>query len=181
MLKFCPINIPLSRRMQTGAVCLAALFIFLGHTIGAVAFLALFLSRFWILSVIYACWIIYDRETPSKGGRRSNWFRRLKVWQHLRDYFPVTLVKTAELDPKRNYILGYHPHGIIGAGAFVNFATEGSNFSKLFPGITPRVLTLKCMHYNFIHCINDDSFIYLKIFSKVVMTLCFLKEMLYSP
>ena len=26
-------------------------------------------------------------------------------------YFPMSLTRTAKLDPKRNYIFGYHPHG----------------------------------------------------------------------
>jgi 2-acylglycerol O-acyltransferase 2 len=39
-------------------------------------------------------------------------------------------------------VLGYHPHGIISMGAFANFATEATGFSKLFPGITPSLLTL---------------------------------------
>ncbi|KAG0753970.1 hypothetical protein G6F62_006881 [Rhizopus arrhizus] len=48
----------------------------------------------------------------------------------------------AELDPEQNYLLGYHPHGIISMGAFANFATEATGFSKLFPGIKPSLLTL---------------------------------------
>ena len=34
----------------------------------------------------------------------------------------------------RNYIFGYHPHGIMASGSFINFGTEGTGFSKLFPG-----------------------------------------------
>jgi len=34
-------------------------------------------------------------------------------WNHACDYFPVVLVKTAELPPDQSYVLGYHPHGII--------------------------------------------------------------------
>jgi len=145
MITFCPLNIPISRRLQTAAVCCAATLIFLGHAIGCIVFIALFLSRFWILSVIYACWMLYDRETPSRGGRRISLVRRLSIWRYLRDYFPTKLVSTTELSPKRNYIMGYHPHGVIGTGAFVNFATEGSDFSKVFPGITPYLLTLKLL------------------------------------
>lgn len=45
------------------------------------------------------------------------------------------LVKTAELPPDRNYVLGAHPHGIMCIGTFCNFSTEANNFSKQFPGI----------------------------------------------
>lgn len=34
--------------------------------------------------------------------------------KHLRDYFPVELIKTADLTPDRNYLFASFPHGIIG-------------------------------------------------------------------
>ena len=57
-------------------------------------------------------------------------------------YFFSLVLQEADLDPTKNYIFGYHPHGIISMGAFCTFATEGLNFSKRFPGINPRLLTL---------------------------------------
>ncbi|NXS36834.1 MOGT2 acyltransferase, partial [Pomatostomus ruficeps] len=52
------------------------------------------------------------------------------------------LMKTAELDPRQNYLVGFHPHGVLAAGAFLNFCTEASGFSTLFPGITPHLMML---------------------------------------
>lgn len=46
----------------------------------------------------------------------------------------MSLVKTAELDPSKGYVFGFHPHGIISMSAFVAFATEGLQVSKVFPG-----------------------------------------------
>jgi len=46
----------------------------------------------------------------------------------------MSLVKTAELDPSKGYVFGFHPHGIISMSAFIAFATEGLNVSKVFPG-----------------------------------------------
>nr|XP_033805015.1 2-acylglycerol O-acyltransferase 2 isoform X2 [Geotrypetes seraphini] len=60
----------------------------------------------------------------------------------MRDYFPISLVKTADLDPRQNYVLGFHPHGVLVAGAFVNFCTEATGFCNLYPGITPYLLML---------------------------------------
>lgn len=51
-------------------------------------------------------------------------------------------MKTAKLDPSHNYIFGFHPHGILVAGAFGNFCTEATGFSQLFPGLTPHLLML---------------------------------------
>lgn len=40
----------------------------------------------------------------------------------------LQLVKTAELDPSRNYLTGYHPHGIAAVRAFTNLCTDGTGF-----------------------------------------------------
>ncbi|MGH0185115.1 UNVERIFIED_CONTAM: hypothetical protein FKN15_017056 [Acipenser sinensis] len=54
----------------------------------------------------------------------------------------LQLIKTHTLLPSRNYIFGYHPHGIFCFGAFCNFGTEATGFSKKFPGICPHLATL---------------------------------------
>ncbi len=48
----------------------------------------------------------------------------------------MSLIKTADLDPEKNYIFCYHPHGVISLGAIANFTTESTGFSRLFPGIS---------------------------------------------
>lgn len=55
---------------------------------------------------------------------------------------PLQLVKTADLDPKHNYVLGFHPHGVLVAGAFTNFCTYATGFRQLFPGLTSYLLML---------------------------------------
>jgi len=74
-------------------------------------------------------------------------FRTWFVWDLVRDYFPITLNKTADLDPKKNYIFVFHPHGVLSLSAIANFCTEATGFPKLFPGIDLRVLTLKLNFY----------------------------------
>ncbi|NWV24272.1 MOGT2 acyltransferase, partial [Origma solitaria] len=58
--------------------------------------------------------------------------------------FPIQLIRTTPLDPRRNYIFGFHPHGVLAAGAFGNFCTESTEFGKKFPGLSPHLLTLPC-------------------------------------
>ena len=60
-------------------------------------------------------------------------------WKKAAEYYPMSLVKTAELDSSKSYVFGFHPHGIISMSAFVAFATEGLNVSKVFPGIHPNM------------------------------------------
>ncbi|XP_078004101.1 acyl-CoA wax alcohol acyltransferase 2 isoform X1 [Phascolarctos cinereus] len=105
------------------------------------------------------------------GGRRSDWVRGWCLWKHFRDYFPLKvsrslhlgpgpllpfcppsfltqspphpqMVKTHDLSPRHNYIIAVHPHGLMSHGTFCHFATEASGFSRIFPGITPYLLTL---------------------------------------
>uniref|UniRef100_G1PCI5 Acyltransferase n=1 Tax=Myotis lucifugus TaxID=59463 RepID=G1PCI5_MYOLU len=56
--------------------------------------------------------------------------------------WPEELLKTHGIFPHHSYILVCHPHGFMSHSYFGNFATEASGFTKIFPGITPYVLTL---------------------------------------
>ncbi|KAI9364355.1 diacylglycerol acyltransferase [Zopfochytrium polystomum] len=104
---------------------------------------------YWILTtraltpfaLAYLIFIAFD-TAPETGGRKIGFVRRLPLWSWFRDFFPMSLVKTCHLDPSANYIFLYHPHGIISLGAFINFGTDASHFSRLFPGIDLRLLTL---------------------------------------
>lgn len=51
-------------------------------------------------------------------------------------------MKTAELNPNKNYILGCHPHGIMSAGAFACFSTDSCGFTEVFPGVHPTLAIL---------------------------------------
>ncbi|RPA86349.1 diacylglycerol acyltransferase [Ascobolus immersus RN42] len=138
-------NVPLQRRFETMAV--------LWFTTA----IAIFLSIFWFLCAIPLFWpilipyLIYIlRATVHEDGSptytRSNFMRRLPVFKFYKNYFPLSLHRTVPLDASKNYIFGYHPHGIISHGAFGSFAVEedsqGGAFARLFPGIRNTLLTL---------------------------------------
>ena len=145
-VKWVPLRVPIERRLQTLAVMFyCSMFMVFPFLSIVLAIFLLFTPLFW-LSLGYFAWIFYDtkiRHTPSRGGRRWEAYRRSKLWHYFRDYFPIELVKTAELDPTKNYICGYHPHGVLSCGAIGNFGTEATGFSERFPGITPYLCTLK--------------------------------------
>ncbi|XP_044282718.1 2-acylglycerol O-acyltransferase 2-like [Varanus komodoensis] len=141
-VEFAPLRLPLRRRLQTAAV-LQWVFSFLALAqCCLLLFLGLLLGDGWALAALYAAWLYLDWDTPARGGRRSAWVRQWAVWRYFRDYFPITLVKTVDLDPSQNYLFGFHPHGVLVAGAFGNFCTEATGFSRLFPGLTPHLLML---------------------------------------
>ncbi|XP_010022611.1 PREDICTED: 2-acylglycerol O-acyltransferase 2 [Nestor notabilis] len=138
-IEFAPLSVPLRRRLQTASVVQWVFsFLALAQCCTA-AFIALFFTRFWLLCVLYAVWWFKDRDKPSKGGRRIHAVRNSIVWRYMRDYFPITLVKTVELDPRQNYLMGFHPHGVLATGAFLNFCTEASGFSTLFTGLSTYI------------------------------------------
>lgn len=143
-VEFAPLLIPTHRRLETLAVVhYVIVFLLLPVICVVVPFYIFMWTSYWWIMLFYLAWFCYDYETPSRGGRRAGWFRNSPVWPYFRDYFPIRLIKTADLDPNRNYIMGYHPHGVISVGAFCNFATEATNFSKMFPGVTAHPCTLK--------------------------------------
>ncbi|CAI5452740.1 unnamed protein product [Caenorhabditis angaria] len=102
----------------------------------------LFFTGQWLILAAYGVWYLYDRKSPRRGGYRSNWFRNLRVHKWFAEYFPIRLHKTAELPADKNYLLGYHPHGIIGIGAWSCFGFNGCNAFEMFEGIRFNVCTL---------------------------------------
>ncbi|KAI4814625.1 hypothetical protein KUCAC02_003813 [Chaenocephalus aceratus] len=186
---FAPLEIPLQRRLQTAAVA-QWVFSFIGLApLCIFIFFYLLFTRFWLISVLYAVWWSYDYDTPARGGQRMHLLCGLKMWDYMRDYFPIkvrerghhdlslcqcilslistymapreqgpqykqshnnssliqiysNLFETADLDPRHNYVLGFHPHGVLVAGAFTNFCTTPRAFRELFPGLTSYLLML---------------------------------------
>ncbi|MEE6516929.1 hypothetical protein FKM82_026801 [Ascaphus truei] len=112
--------------------------------LGPVCFLLvtwLVFSPLWSLLALYTVWLASDWKTPERGGRKSLWMSRWGIGSISR-LFSQKLHKTADLDPQQNYIMGYHPHGIMSIGAFCNFGTDSTGFSRMFPGIKPHLTTL---------------------------------------
>ncbi|XP_006882985.1 PREDICTED: 2-acylglycerol O-acyltransferase 2 [Elephantulus edwardii] len=142
MVEFAPFMVPLERRLQTLAVLQWTLSFLMLVQISTVIFIGLLFTKFWILTVLYGTWWFLDWDKPGHGGRPLQFVRRMTVWSYMKDYFPITLVKTAELNPSRNYLAGFHPHGVLAAGAFINLCTESTNFPSIFPGITPHLMML---------------------------------------
>jgi 2-acylglycerol O-acyltransferase 2 len=139
-IRWAPLNVPVQRRLQTLMVLI--------HTLSIAGGLALFfllctIPLLWPILLPYLIYVLLSNAgTSGQLSHRSEWIRRSKIWSLFAGYFPARLHRTAELEPTRKYIFGYHPHGIISHGAFVAFATEALGFSQLFPGITNTLLTL---------------------------------------
>lgn len=52
-------------------------------------FFYLLFTRFWLVSVLYAIWWFFDYDTPALGGRKVSYLCGLKLWEHMKDYFPI--------------------------------------------------------------------------------------------
>ena len=144
-VRFAPFSIPFPRRLQTLSVFTLTFVLGFGPILGTIVFIYSLFTPIAVVVIAYvAYFFLWDFDKPSRGGRRFKFMRRLKIWQYVCGYYPLSLVKTVDLDIKKNYIFGYHPHGVIANGAFGCFATEGVGFATLFPGITPHLLTLMC-------------------------------------
>lgn len=114
-MKFAPLRVPMNRRAQTAAV--VAWMCLLPLLLGLFVYLASFPNLF-PLALAYLIYLYLD-PAPEMGGRKIAWVRNWKMWSYMRDFFPMKcnvfltiVVKTADLDPAKNYVFGYHPHGI---------------------------------------------------------------------
>ncbi|KAI8908830.1 hypothetical protein PhCBS80983_g01044 [Powellomyces hirtus] len=139
VVQWAPLSLPMPRRRQTASITFWVVCIPILLTIFLYALITPQYTP-WVLAYIVFMALDPSSET---GGRRIMLFRKFPMWRWMKDYFPMALVKTAELDPSKNYLFGYHPHGIIALGSWLNFATEASDFAGKFPGINVRLMTLQ--------------------------------------
>ncbi|XP_075676393.1 2-acylglycerol O-acyltransferase 2-A-like isoform X2 [Dermatophagoides pteronyssinus] len=116
-IKFAPFSIPFRRRLQTLAIFLSMYIPFCG-IISSIILFRLLYTQYYYITLLYLFWWIFDHETPIRGGRRINWFRNLPIWRLYAEYFPIRLIKTVDIPSNR------------------------TNFSKLFPGIIPHLVTI---------------------------------------
>ena len=137
-------DISLARLSQTFAVLhYHAGFLWVG--LGGLALsIYLLFTPLYFLILLYIAWRVYDFGTEERGGRRFAWLNRWALWNAngIRDYFPISFVKTAELPPDRNYIILYQPHGGLSIGAGLCFMSETLGFSSKFPGIRASLAAL---------------------------------------
>jgi len=108
----------------------------------SVALLCSLWTPLWPGAILYFGYLLADRNTCNRGGRRLKWVHESKFWTYLAAYFPIKLrcPPNLSLDPNENYILSYHPHGMIAFGCLASFGTNALNFNQLFPGIRARLL-----------------------------------------
>ncbi|KAJ3076469.1 Diacylglycerol O-acyltransferase 2 [Podochytrium sp. JEL0797] len=139
MPKFAPLSVPFPRRRQTAAVAFWMILVPLALFIFLEMLLQSYVTR--SIALVYLLWILQDKGHRT-GGRRNQWVRSLSMWIWFRDFFPISLRKTVDLDPTKKYVFGYHPHGILSLGAFTAFGTEACNISTIFKGLNIRLLTL---------------------------------------
>lgn len=93
--------------------------------------------------MIYSTFFILDYRKPKKGGRKWNPIRRNWMWKMTTDYFPLNVIKTHDLPLDKNYLFGYHPHGILSYGATTTFLGAYSGFEEKFPGLKNNLCTLE--------------------------------------
>ena len=142
---FAPLDIPFHRRLETACVffmfCLPILLLLLNMY--CLAFSPWYIRYPYLAYLAYSVFLLTVHQ---KGASplRSSFVRSGRIFTHFRNYFPITLYPpAARLDPRRSYILGYHPHGIISVGAITAFATTACGGDRILgAGLVSHLVTL---------------------------------------
>ncbi|KAL4421554.1 hypothetical protein ABPG75_010845 [Micractinium tetrahymenae] len=100
------------------------------------------LLRLPLLAYLAYLW----RPAGARAVASCRWpplLRRSTPCTYWSNYAPGSrLVKTAELDPCRRFLLGLHPHGVFSNASILALGTEALDFSRLFPGLQLSLGTL---------------------------------------
>ncbi|KAF5297310.1 hypothetical protein FQA39_LY12149 [Lamprigera yunnana] len=115
----------------------------------AIVLILLLITKQWLVIKIYLFWLWRtDNQTPEKCGRRIQFICRLKIWQYLRNYFPVNVIQEAELDSQKNYLFCAYPHGTFPYGMVTLNILYEKNYDHIFRHHTPYLLTSKSFFYS---------------------------------
>ncbi|POM70527.1 Diacylglycerol O-acyltransferase [Phytophthora palmivora] len=126
-------------------------FVILHYFVWGVPFLVLF-YMFHKYDLDYASLAMVMLYLPSffsgahKTGNGNVWegLRTSSLWGLLNQFLRVKIIREQELDSNKQYIFGFHPHGII---VLSRIAIFGGSFEDIFPGITYRILGASAMFY----------------------------------
>ncbi|KAJ9068642.1 diacylglycerol O-acyltransferase 1 [Entomophthora muscae] len=141
-VEFAPLNVPFERRKQM--LCL--IFYNTLTLQSLVIFWLVVYHKLWLILLVYLTFWYFDRGYEN-GGWDVKWIKRLAVWREAAAYFPINMVREQELDPTKQYLFGYHPHGIIANGAVLGFVTDALGVSNIFPGIKIRMITINAIFH----------------------------------
>ncbi|KUF95156.1 hypothetical protein AM588_10006081 [Phytophthora nicotianae] len=80
-------------------------------------------------------WLYNGAQKTGKGNVWES-LRTSSIWGLMNKFLRIKIIREQELDPKKQYIFGFHPHGII---VLSRLAIFGRNFDDVFPGIKNRL------------------------------------------
>ena len=139
------IIVPIYKKRQILSIFLYLLipWIFLYINFLCLRYLSIYYLSVYLILATYSFW----RQDNINPHSLNTYIRNLTIWKWFKNYFPISLKQTAILDKNRNYIFGYHPHGILPFGAIINFGTNANKFDNLYPGIKPHLVTLRTQFF----------------------------------
>lgn len=124
------------------SIALATLYFLLNFLLLVAPLIVLYLVwyQYYITILLYCAWYIYSQHgNLSSLNHITIYARRSGLYNYSSRYFPLTLIKTTEIDAKKNYIFACHPHGCYPMVTVVNLSAYCKNgFNQLFSGL--RVL-----------------------------------------
>jgi hypothetical protein len=93
---------------------------------------------YWYLVLAYFIYVYFESRS-GLGAKAPNKYRNSLLFDIIKEYFDLKIVKTAEIPPTKNYIFCYHPHGAtpFGMHSGLNFSCCG--FDDLYPGISLNI------------------------------------------
>lgn len=107
-----------------------------------------FLGGYYIMSTLAILYLYTYIDLCEQDGGRNPIARQWRIFDVLRNRLSISLVKTVDLDPKKKYIFGCHPHGILPFGTMVALGYDyPGGFKELFPGVEYRVLAATFCFY----------------------------------
>ena len=89
-------------------------------------------------------------DNGEKTGKRvSSWIKSCPIWKIVKWYFGLSVVAPyGKLDPRKQYVIGAHPHGFLPVGTMVNLLSTITNVDGVvLNGVQVRTLAASFCFY----------------------------------
>jgi hypothetical protein len=102
--------------------------------ISAVLFIMTIYFNCWHIYLAYIIYIFFDSKSKI-GSKTSNLYRNNFIFNIVRDYFDMKIIKTCDIPATKNYLFCYHPHGVFPFGMVFGLNSNCCEFDNMYPNI----------------------------------------------
>ncbi|GMR57562.1 hypothetical protein PMAYCL1PPCAC_27757 [Pristionchus mayeri] len=127
-----PVRLPWERRLQIIGILYHFWATFVTSALILLLFGWMLLNGYALVVAKCGVWLWWGWDSSCMGAYASRYFLNLRIHKRFTGYSPLSIHPTSQLSADKNYLIGFHPLGVISISA-CNFMSNGTGLMGRFP------------------------------------------------